>query len=99
MNPDTGKFESLHEEINKIQNSALVEWKKRVLRPNGDEVPNHWSVFEIDELIVIKNYTFRVKYIGETSILFEPLSPEEILEREKEYQLKPFDKSREIGER
>jgi hypothetical protein len=46
-----------------------------LLRPNGEPVPSHWVQFAIDELVEIKGYTFRVKYIGESAILFEPVGP------------------------
>jgi len=41
--------------------------------PDGKPVPKHWSVFTVGEDVVIKGYTFRVAYVGETSILFEPV--------------------------
>lgn len=63
LNPETNKFES------------LMECQSLLLRPNGEPVPASWTVFHMDELVVIKDYTFRVKYIGETAILFEPVSP------------------------
>ena len=44
-----------------------------LLRPDGSPVPKHWSKFAVGEDVVIKDYTFRVAYIGETSILFEPV--------------------------
>jgi hypothetical protein len=44
-----------------------------LLRPDGSSVPKHWSVFTVGEDVIIKDYTFRVAYIGETSILFEPV--------------------------
>jgi hypothetical protein len=44
-----------------------------LFRPNGEPVPSHWTQFTIDELVEIKGYTFRVKYIGESAILFEPV--------------------------
>jgi hypothetical protein len=47
----------------------------RLLRPNGDPVPKHWSTFTLGELVVIKDYTFKVAYIGETAITFEPVGP------------------------
>lgn len=47
----------------------------QLVRPDGSPVPKHWSVFKVGEEIVIKNYTFKVAYIGETAILFEPVGP------------------------
>ena len=53
----------------------MVQQQSSLLRPNGDPVPQHWTQFQIDEVVTIKNYSFRVAYIGETAILFEPLGP------------------------
>jgi len=47
----------------------------QLVRPNGSPVPEHWSVFKVGEEIVIKNYTFKVAYIGESTLLFEPVGP------------------------
>lgn len=63
MNPDTNKFEPL------LQNPPGT----KLLRTDGSTVPDHWSTFQIDEYVAIKDYTFKVAYIGETSILFEPI--------------------------
>ena len=46
-----------------------------LLRPNGEPVPVTWTQFKVGETVVIKSYTFRVAYIGETAILFEPVGP------------------------
>jgi hypothetical protein len=46
-----------------------------LLRPDGTPVPKHWSVFRVGENVVIKEYTFKVAYIGESNILFEPVGP------------------------
>ena len=47
--------------------------------PNGSPVPKAWTTFTMGELVEIKGYTFRVAYIGETSVLFEPVKPTEPL--------------------
>lgn len=47
--------------------------QQSLLRPNGEPVPQHWTQFQVGECVVIKNYTFKVAYIGETAILFEPV--------------------------
>jgi hypothetical protein len=86
MNPDTNRFEELitgeeKEALEKLKGEfdklgAIESMESaHLLRPNGEPVPKHWSVFKVGEDIVIKNYTFRVAYIGETSILFEPVGP------------------------
>ena len=82
MNPETNRFETLTTEEIKRELKELIEEKlddgpleTRLVRPDGTPVPKHWTVFAVDELVVIKNYTFEVKYIGETAILFEPVGP------------------------
>ena len=71
MNPDTNKFEKLID-LNKLnKDTPLVDGT--LLRPNGDPVPKHWSTFVVGENYVINDYTFKCAYIGETSILFEPV--------------------------
>ncbi len=80
MNPLTNKFEKL---IEKDMPKALEDFAKalydpqplKLFRPNGKPVPEHWTILTVGEKAVIKNYTFMVKYIGETSILFEPVGP------------------------
>jgi len=80
MNPETNRFEKLTPEMEnqqsqmkdllcKLQNSSVTG----LLRPDGSPVPKTWTVFSLGELVEIKGYTFRVAYIGETSILFEPI--------------------------
>jgi hypothetical protein len=83
MNPDTNKFEPL---ILKEKSAAAfeVELHKHLectapetllVRPNGSPVPDHWSIFEVGKNYEINGYTFKCAYIGETSILFEPVGP------------------------
>lgn len=48
-----------------------------LLRPNGEPVPRHWPVFSTGEDVRIKDYMFRVAYIGETNLLLEPVGPVE----------------------
>lgn len=70
MNPDTNKLEPLTEDFN-----IKVEAPGRLLRPDGSEVPSHWSVFQVGEQVVVKDYTFKVAYIGEGTLLLEPVAP------------------------
>jgi len=77
MNPETNKFEML-DPIVKEDNERLEKIFGEILRPNGKIVPKHWSIFQVDENYVINDYTFKCKYIGETSILFEPVGPIQI---------------------
>lgn len=43
-----------------------------LLRPNGKPVPD-WSIFRVGEDVVVKDYVFRIAYIGETNIVLEPV--------------------------
>lgn len=86
MNPETNKFEILTEgkpTIDQLEKaikagdlSVLPSTGLVLLRPDGSLVPKSWTVFKIGELVVIKDYTFRVAYIGESNILFEPVKLE-----------------------
>jgi len=71
MNPETNRFEPLHEEFDERFGKLAKE--AALLRPDGTPVPKHWSIFTVGEEVVIKDYTFKVAYVGETSILFEPV--------------------------
>jgi len=53
----------------------LAKATGQLLRPNGEPVPKHWTQFTAGENVDIKGCTFKVAYIGETSILFEPVGP------------------------
>ena len=82
MNPDTNKIEDLSfmdeikDQVAKEDMTAkLAQLEGKLLRPDGTPVPKHWSVFKVGENYVIENYTFKCQYIGETSILFEPVGP------------------------
>ena len=90
MNPETNRFEVLHDEekIKQLE-QAYDQFAGKLFRPDGKEVPKHWSIFQVNEKYVINNYTFECKYIGETAILFEPLGPV-VLNEEK-----PIDASKE----
>ncbi len=78
LNPETNKFESLTQipedeflsRIGKLSGDFV-----NLVRPNGSLVPRHWLVFVVGEKVVIKDHTFKVAYIGESNILFEPVSP------------------------
>ena len=82
MNPETNKFERLTDQ-NEDPGPAdtgtlgllrkLAQQQSMLLRPNGEPVPQHWTQFQVNEVVEIKGYSFRVAYIGETAILFEPV--------------------------
>ena len=76
MNPNTNRFEELgmmKELFKSPKESELQQKLDDLLRPNGEPVPKHWSVFTVGDNYVINNYTFKCVYVGETSILFEPV--------------------------
>ena len=75
MNPKTNKFEYLHGSEHEGLERAFQRMQNpgTLIRSNGEPVPKHWTQFKIGERVVIKNYTFKVAYIGETAILFEPV--------------------------
>ena len=77
MNPETNKLEVLNEVPNDKLNDELNKLSEglTLIRPNGEPIPKHWSIFTVGELIVIKDYTFRVAYINESTIVFEPVKP------------------------
>ena len=77
MNPDTNKFENLNLPDGFTEDSG-GEFFRKLVRPDGTPVPKHWTVFSVDEEVVIKNYTFKVGHIGESHILFEPVGVPEI---------------------
>jgi len=54
-----------------------------LLRADGTHVPDHWTTFMLGEEVVIKHYRFKVAYIGETTLLFEPVGPE-LVEKQEE---------------
>lgn len=68
MNPLTNKFEMLNWIEPKLEFDTF-----NLVRPNGEKVPKHWCVLKVGEEIVIKNYTFKIAYIGESNILLEPI--------------------------
>jgi hypothetical protein len=82
MNPDTNRLEPL-DDPSPEQVKQLLELERKLkgkhrldlVRPDGSPVPKTWSTFRLGEEVIIKDYTFRVAYIGETSLLFEPVGP------------------------
>lgn len=70
MNPDTNQFEQLRAWPTDELSDAT-----KLLRPNGEPVPKHWSVFKVGENVVIKDYTFCVAYMNAGTIVLEPVGP------------------------
>lgn len=74
MNPDTNELEKLRKAFPPIEESDMGAGPI-LLRPNGEPVPEHWSIFVQGEDVVVKNYTFRVVYMNEKTIVLEPVGP------------------------
>lgn len=74
INPDTTKIEMLEVDQAAVDQlkDALAVTKSGLLRPNGEPVPAHWTVFKEGELVTVKDTTFKVKAIGESYLLLEP---------------------------
>lgn len=83
MNPDSNRFETIIPAPETDAVRRQLEQALTLLRPNGQPVPSTWTQFQLGETVVIKNYTFKVAYIGETSILFEPVGPVLVGQEEK----------------
>ena len=47
--------------------------KLHLVRPDGSSVPDHWSIFQVGEEVIVKNYTFRVAYINDVTLILEPV--------------------------
>lgn len=81
MNPDTNRFEPLHtgeteaQQLARLKREFLGLQEPVLLRPDGSPVPDTWIQFQVGEHVEIKGYTFRVGWVGETAILFEPVGP------------------------
>lgn len=102
MNPETNKFEVLFSEnareekerLDRLQNDPKNQHYrdsgvfKQLFRADGSPVPKQWSIFREGEEVVIKNYTFKVKAIGEDYILFEPVKPVLVGPKRDEYRIR-----------
>lgn len=55
--------------------TAKAKAEARLLRPDGSPVPEHWGIYTVGELVVLKAHTFRVAHIGEAHLLLEPVGP------------------------
>ncbi len=74
VNPDTNKIEELHQVLQDPDDGSEGTCFGLV-RADGTPVPKHWTILKQGELVDIKGYTFRIEYIGETSVLLEPVKP------------------------
>jgi len=79
-NPSGDAKREIQQELLKMQEQMLKqggtpdpEALTTLVLPDGKPVPSHWAIFTVGEDVVIKGYTFRVAYVGETSLLFEPV--------------------------
>ena len=66
MNPETGKLEAL-------LTSTFVNATTTLLRPNGEPVPSHWTIFSTGETVVLKDHTFKIVYMNEQTMILEPV--------------------------
>lgn len=82
MNPDTNRLEAIKEVfgdksiIGSLQ--QLQGLASKLVRPDGSEVPKHWAIFKVGELVVLKDYTFKIGYMNEGTIILEPVGPIEV---------------------
>lgn len=70
MNPETGKFEPLKATDEK---DGVGNFFRQLLRLDGSPVPRHWAIFSVDELVTVKDTTFKVAYINESTLILEPV--------------------------
>jgi hypothetical protein len=88
MNPDTNMFEKLQsttpderpdEKVKMAE--AIAKFRQELpgssalVRPNGEAVPNRWTVLTVGQRVVVEGYTFAVAHIGEKHLLLEPVGP------------------------
>lgn len=65
----------------KRQQAAIQEIQEKLIPrvdlvcADGSPVPQNWGIFTVGETIVLKNHTYRVAYINESSITLEPVGP------------------------
>jgi hypothetical protein len=89
MNPDTNRLEALQEVFEKksfvqerlqaqLQGLFDQDLQSHLVRPDGSEVPKHWAIFQVGELVVLKDYTFKIVYMNDGTIILEPVGPIEI---------------------
>lgn len=69
MNPITNRFEPL---------SPSADGLGQLLRPDGTPVPTHWMQLSVGEVVTVKGCGFTVKYIGESTLLLEPVTPADV---------------------
>jgi len=84
LNPESNRIEPC---VSMEQNERLTDelaklggFYSHLVKVDGTPVPKTWTTFTIGELVEIKGSTFRVAYIGETSLLFEPVKPTDAIE-------------------
>lgn len=82
MNPDTNKLEALTtttpetaKQLVALMKEQAEALRSELVRPDGSPVPKHWTVFQQDETVVVKDYTFRVAHMNESCIVLEPVGP------------------------
>jgi len=68
-------LKALQEQMHKAVGTPDLDALSKLVLPDGKPVPSHWAIFTEGEQVVVKGYTFRVAYIGETTLLLEPVGP------------------------
>lgn len=91
MNPDTNRLEALkeidsnksykdnlHDALQGLFDNDLMSTLNGVslVRPDGSPVPKHWAIFQVGELVVLKDYTFKIAYMNDGTIVLEPIELE-----------------------
>lgn len=74
LNEETNKFEMVKKPTIEELERLIDKHKNILIRPDGSVVPDTWLVFKEDELVVVKDHTFRIAHIGETYVVIEPVS-------------------------
>jgi hypothetical protein len=62
-----------------VENKIITDLKNLIVDQSGNNIPKHQTQFILNELVVIKECTFKIKYIGETSILLEPIKHQDMI--------------------
>ena len=73
LNEETNKFEVARQPTIAELDKLMDTHGNILIRPDGSVVPETWLVFKEQELVVVKDHTFRVAHIGETYLVIEPV--------------------------
>ena len=81
INPETNRIVKCEvpDEAQAMYLKNLEGARSDIVNINGSPIPKHWTVLKEGELIVVKDYTFRVAYMNDAGVLLEPASPADSL--------------------